>query len=168
MPEFPELKDIVVRPEPVNYLPWIFLGVVLLLCVLGFGYWLWRILTRNDKTVTAPTLIEARNAALDNLDQIRVKVPELTSEETVVDVQTVLRRFLHRHHGALGLYRTADELIGRTGRGKHASPPPNPTLAHIEDILRRCEALRYNQEELPDEPSRLDLVDQAMASLKEN
>lgn len=165
MPEFPELKDIVERPQPVVYWPWIVLGAVLLIGFIVIAFLVWRQLTKKPVTINAPALVEATNAALAALKQLHGRVSNLSSDETVIEVQTVLRQYLHRHHGALGLYRTADELIGRTGNQENM-PPPNPMLANIEAIFRRCEELRYNKMELPDEEARLGLVDEAIDSIE--
>ena len=166
MPEFPELKDIVDRPEPIDYTPWIILAVVLLIVVVVVAVVLIRMIARRPRLPEFPLIANARQTALADLEAIRARSGEIGSEEALERVQRILRTFLHRQYGALGLYRTADELVGRQFQAAKA-PPRNPHLAPVESALRRCEELAYsaNPQDIAGEEGRIDLIDEAITSI---
>ena len=139
MPEFPVLRDIAERPAPVDYLPWIFaaLGFVLLGAVLalvfGPGY------LRSRRRPAWPDVSDATQSALAELR--RLSTDSVDGHGDVASrVGQIMRTYLHRKYGALGLFRTADELLGRN---EPESPPINPNLAPFADILRQTEKSRY-------------------------
>lgn len=136
MPEFPQLNDIAERPAPFDIVPWVLagLGLLMALTALAWAYYpSWR---RRAQMPETPALTEPAAAALSELRAL----DKTDTEETSRNVQVILRTYLHRKYGALGLYRTADELLGPD---TPESPPVNPKLAPFADVLRTAENLRY-------------------------
>ncbi len=135
MPEFPTLKDIVVRPEPFDALPLALTGIGTVLFVAALAYLFypkWRSVLRRPST---PPLEVPAMSALSELRALQDK----DVDHIATRLPIIIRTYLHRRHGALGLYRTADELLGRN------APPPSPRLAPFADLLRETEALRYGR-----------------------
>jgi len=140
-PEFPELRDIVIRPEPVDYVPWIVGGALAAAVLLVLAVWLWRSLARRMGRPRPPALPGPfAGEAIAAIRRLEAEADTLPVEELTREIDRTISVYLHRARGALALYRTTDELVGRR---RASSPPPNPRLEGFESVLRRCEALRY-------------------------
>ena len=155
MPEFPTLKDIAERPEPVDVLPWVLgsIGFILIAAGLAFVFYpQWRRARQRPKM---PAVEAPKEAALSHLKQLADGQSDLVPER----VHEIIRTYLHRKHGALGLYRTADELLGKDGPG---APPLNPKLAPFGKVLRQAEEARYGRAR----KDALELISSAVAALE--
>ncbi|MCB1097181.1 MAG: hypothetical protein KDN22_16530 [Verrucomicrobiae bacterium] len=152
MPEFPTLKDIVVRPEPFDALPWILaaIGIVLISAALAYLFY-----PKVRSVLGRPSTPRLEDPAKVALAQLR-SLQGQDADHIAKHLPTIIRTYLHRQHGALGLYRTADELLGRD------LVPPSPRLAPFADLLRQIEALRYGR--AGDDPESL--VARAIATIE--
>lgn len=136
MPEFPQLNDITERPAPFDIVPWILAVLGLLMAVTALAWAFYPNWRKRAQMPETPALTEPAAAALSELKALEQK----DAAETSRKIQVILRTYLHRKYGALGLYRTADELLGPD---TPESPPVNPKLAPFADVLRTAEQLRY-------------------------
>ncbi|MGK0189143.1 MAG: hypothetical protein ACI9R3_004960 [Verrucomicrobiales bacterium] len=136
MPEFPTLKDIVERPEPFDVVPWVLAGIGFLLVLAALAWMLYPGWRRQLTKPNAPALTDPATAAIGELKILA----NTESTEIPKRVQSILRTYLHRRHGALGHFRTADELLGRNAPG---APPVPPDLVPFADVLRSAEERHY-------------------------
>ncbi len=167
MPPFPELKDItpptappLSSPVEVQMIVTVaFFALVGLGLALGLVFWIRASLRRRrlpPLPVTAAT--EARRA----LENLRSRAGTLSAAEFGQHASDILRRYLQREHGLLALYRTTEELFGRSTRP--GAPPPLPQVRPFEPVLQAADALKFAGP-TPTAADFSSLVDQAMAAI---
>jgi hypothetical protein len=136
---------------PVDYSlipPWlIFLGVFVLLTVIGLLVWFIARALRRPAPIQSP-----RDRALSILDQMRTEIEKLDPYRFSIRVSDILRRYVMEQFKLPVTRQTSVEFLAGL-RG--SSPFSEDEKSLLEDFLNRCDLIKFARYEATSSDSQL-------------
>jgi hypothetical protein len=146
---------------PVDYSllsPWlIFLGVVVLLTVIGLILWF---VAKSFRRPTPPQ--PPRERALALLEQIRAQITTINPYRFSIRVSDILRRYVTEQFGLPVTRQTSVEFLNGV---RASSPFSEDEKSLLEDFLNRCDLIKFARYHATTSDSEL-LLEEAIRFVK--
>jgi hypothetical protein len=157
-----ELADI---RDPVNFVPWLIVGAVVLALLLlaGLAAWLWRLRARRREAAPVVPEIPPALWARGEFDRIAATSASLDDKAFTSAVADVLRAYLERAFAVPAPERTTEEFLQLIG--EHAVFA-GPLRATLDTFLRRSDLVKFARQPL-DARQREPMLEEARAVVEE-